>query len=670
MSDPVTDNASPFDAARAMASPLSINEEARTVDVVWTTGKRAKNYLPGSGAVWEELDVSPNAIRMNGLASGNAPVFDSHRKDSVRDQVGRVVSARLDGKRGVATLQFSAASDVEPLWQRVKDGTIRSVSVGYRIHKYQQVKDKTETVYRVTDWEPYEISIVSIPADDGAVIRAAGAQDESSAADPVIADAAIEIEQSRDAALDETTLPPAALTASQEQTLTDKVEAAAPEIVADNNAEAIRAAAVTAERARIAGIEEVLRSALPVLGEAGVAELRSAAMAGEMDAAAVRGAAFDRIARAQPVIRGTQSVQMGASGDDPSVIRNAMAEALAARMSHTYKPTNERHREWSGVRVSDMVRDLMVARGESNVPRSAVQLAERSFHTSSDFPLLLSSALNKVLLSDYAQASPTYRMFMGRRNFNDFKAHSFLRAGDFPALETLGEGGEIKMGTISEGREQVTLATYARGVRVTRQMLVNDDLGAFSDFSSMIGRRVSDYENALAFAVVTAGSGAGPNLADGNAVFTTGRGNRSASGAVIDLTTLGAARQSLRSRTSPDGLRLNLSPRYLLTGPAYETVAWQFTSAQFVPATAGTANPFRGVYEPIVDANIAGNNWYLFADPVAAPVYIYGFLDGAEGPQVRTTNPQNSDGAVQVDVWMDFACGAIDWRGGFFNAGA
>jgi len=668
--DVVTEQECAVDAARAFAGPLSINAEDRTVEVIWTTGKRAKNYITGVGAVLEELEVSPAAVRMGGLASGNAPVFDSHRKDSVRSQIGRVVSARIEGKRGIATLQFSAASDVEPLWQRVVDGTVRSVSVGYRIHKYQQVKAGADTVYRITDWEPFEISIVPIPADDGAVIRSApvepaqfvAVEPSEAAAEPLAP-----VEAARAETIATSTI--AAPAAYQEQTMTDQVTTAAPATVAAPNAEAIRAEAVSAERARIAGIEEALRAAQPVLGEAGIAAVRAEALGGEMDGAAVRLRLFDLMAKAVPVVSGAQRVQMGASGDDPAVIRDAMAEALAVRMKSSYQPKGERFREWAGVRPSDMVRDLMAARGERDIPRNPVLLAERSFHTTSDFPLLLSSALNKVLLADYAQAVPTYRMFMARRNFNDFKAHSFLRAGDFPALTALGEGGEIQTGTISEGREQITMATYARGVRVTRQMLVNDDLGAFGDFAGMIGRRVVDYENALAFAIVTAGSGAGPNLADGNAVFTTGRGNRSASGAAIEVATLSTARASLRARTSPDGLKLNLAPRYLLTGPAYETIAWQFTSAQYVPATAATTNPFRGVYEPLVDANITGNNWYLLADPAAAPVYVYGFLNGAEGPQVRTTNPPGTDGAVQVDVWMDFACGAIDWRGGWFNAG-
>ena len=62
------------------------------------------------------------------------------------------------------------------------------------------------------------------------------------------------------------------------------------------------------------------------------------------------------------------------------------------------------------------------------------------------------------------------------------------------------------------------------------------------------------------------------------------------------------------------------------------------------------------------------NRWYLFSDPVAAPVYVYGYLNGAEGPQVTTGPVQGADG-VEVSVIFDFGVGAIDWRGAWFNPG-
>lgn len=651
MADEPTERAALRLVARAaQAQPSTLNDETREVEFIFSTGARAMNYIPGEGMCWEELDMSPSAVRMGRLTAGEAPVLDSHRNyGGVGAVLGRVVSARLEGGKGIARLRFSEADDVKSAWQKIKDGTLRTVSVGYQIHRYEITKAESgPSTVRVTDWEPLEISVVPIPADAGATVRAEIVA-ESAPASPT----------------------PAAEPANQETVVMADQPNAAPAAPAAVDVDAVRAEAQRAERDRISGIEGVLTAARGIIPADVEASLRTRAVSEGLAVEAARAAVFDALvtAQRQTTTSPAQTVRMGASGDDPAAIRAAMSDALARRIKPDFKAC-ERASEWAGVGLRDMAGDMLRAQGERNIPRNAVQLAERSFHSTSDFPLLLGDALNKVLLADYQQATPTYRQFMGRRDFRDFKPHRHLRIGDFPALQVLAEGGEIKAGTISESREQVTIATYGRGVRVTRQMLVNDDLGAFGDFAAMIGRRVMDFENAAAFTIVTTASGAGPNLADGSAVFTTGRTNKAASGGAIDITSLSTARSALRSQTSADGLKLNLSPRYLLTGPAYETIAWQYASAQYTPATAATANPFRGVYEPIVDANITGNNWYLFADPAVAPVYVYGFLNGAEGPQVRTSNPIGTDGAVQMDVYLDFGCGPIDYRGGYLNAGA
>ena len=76
-------------------------------------------------------------------------------------------------------------------------------------------------------------------------------------------------------------------------------------------------------------------------------------------------------------------------------------------------------------------------------------------------------------------------------------------------------------------------------------------------------------------------------------------------------------------------------------------------------------NPF---VQPLVEPLIQANRWYLFSDPLSAPVYVYGYLNGAEGPQV-TTGPVSGVDGVEVSVIFDFGVGAIDWRGAWFNPG-
>jgi hypothetical protein len=349
-----------------------------------------------------------------------------------------------------------------------------------------------------------------------------------------------------------------------------------------------------------------------------------------------------------------------------------MAEAIAVRAMPGYQAQGGgRHVEFLGWRPSEMVAELMRARGERTVPRDAAKLAERAFQTTSDFPLLLSAAANKMLLAAYQPAQPTYRTLFLRRDFRDFKPHRHLRIGDFPNLVQLSENGEIQAGTMSESQELVSLATFARRIRVTRQMLVNDDLGAFTDFAAMIGRRVADFENATAYALLNTASGAGPTLTTGAAaVFATGaaRANMAASGTALDLANLATGRAAVMKQKTLDGLPISIgSSMRLLVGPNQELAARQLTVAVQATQTSN-ANVYAGFIQPLVEPLIPANRWYLFADPITAPVYVYGFLNGAEGPQV-TTGPVSGVDGVEVSVIFDFGVGAIDWRGAWFNAG-
>ncbi|QDJ10319.1 Phage Head Protease [Roseomonas mucosa] len=324
-----------------------------------------------------------------------------------------------------------------------------------------------------------------------------------------------------------------------------------------------------------------------------------------------------------------------------------------------------------GWRPSDMMGELLRARGERNIPRNPTILAERAFHTTSDFPALLSAAANKMLLAAYAPAQPTYRTLFLRRDFRDFKPHRHLRVGDFPNLVALSENGEIQAGTMSESQELVFLQTFARRIRVTRQMLVNDDLGAFTDFASMIGRRVADFENATAYALVNSANGDGPTLITGNAaVFGTAaaRANKAGAGTLLDLPNLALGRAAVMRQRTLDGLPIAVGAQMrLLVGPNQELAARQLTVSVAATQTSN-ANVYAGFVQPLVEPLIPANRWYLFSDPFAAPVYVYGYLNGAEGPQVTTGNVQGVDG-VEVSVIFDFGVGAIDWRGAWFNPG-
>ena len=676
-----------FMAQRAITAPATVDRAARTVEVVWSTGARARNFVPALGLITEELEMSPNAVRMEALRSGRAPVLDTHRRSGARDVLGRVTAARLERGRGYATLQFSTAADVEPVWQRIADGTLRAVSVGYRVHRYQPRPDAAtgETVHRAVDWEPFEISVVPVPVDRDAAVRAQGEQGlPAPAIEPALPD--------EDPPMPETTpeapaapAPSAPLTPPQETTVTTSPAPAVasapatppePNRAAPPDLDAVRAEAQRAERERIAGIDAAVEAARALLPADRITPIRAEAIAQGWTGDQARRALFDALVAHGPRPSIPARPETGPSHDDPAQILDAMAEALAARAMPGYRPQGEngrsgRHAEFMGWRPSDMIGELLRARGERSVPRNPTLLAERAFHTSSDFPLLLAAAANKMLLAAYQPAQPTYRQIFLRRDFRDFKPHRHLRIGDFPTLLPLAENGEIQVGTMSESQEIVLLQTFARRIRVTRPMLVNDDLGAFTDFAAAIGRRVAEFENATAYNLLNSANGDGPTLTTGSApVFATGaaRANKASTGTVLDTDTIGAGRTAIMKQRTLDGLPISMGQAMrLLVGPNQELAARRAT-VTVAASEIGKANVFAGFVQPVIEPLIQANRWYLFSDPVAAPVYVYGYLNGAEGPQVTTGPVQGADG-VEVSVIFDFGVGAIDWRGAWFNPG-
>ena len=154
---------------------------------------------------------------------------------------------------------------------------------------------------------------------------------------------------------------------------------------------------------------------------------------------------------------------------------------------------------------------------------------------------------------------------------------------------------------------------------------------------------MADFENATAYALVNAASGDGPTLATGAAaVFGTAaaRANKASAGTALDLPNLALGRAAVMRQKTLDGLPIAIgSSMRLLVGPCQELAARQLTVSVAATQTSN-ANVYAGFIQPLIPTN----RWYLFSDPVTAPVYVYGYLNGAEGPQVTTGPVSGVDG--------------------------
>lgn len=135
----------------------ALDEEGRTVDLTFSSEDPYERFFG-----MEVLDHSRDSVRLDRLRSAGVGLFN-HDRDVV---IGTLSDVDLKDGKGTARLQFFDDEDGNRIFGKVKGG-LRNVSVGYRVHamKLEESKDDGPDTYRVTDWEPFEVSIVSVPAD-------------------------------------------------------------------------------------------------------------------------------------------------------------------------------------------------------------------------------------------------------------------------------------------------------------------------------------------------------------------------------------------------------------------------------------------------------------------------------------------------------------------------
>ena len=137
----------------------SFDQANRTVELAFSSEIEVERWY---GV--EILDHSPESVRLDRLRDGGA-LLVNHDWD---DQVGVVESVSIDAdRRGRAVVRFGRSAHADEIFNDIVDGIRKHVSVGYRVlaAQLQEIRDEYTDVYRITDWEPYEISIVSVPAD-------------------------------------------------------------------------------------------------------------------------------------------------------------------------------------------------------------------------------------------------------------------------------------------------------------------------------------------------------------------------------------------------------------------------------------------------------------------------------------------------------------------------
>ena len=626
----------PIQTRQAVFQPATLNDAERTVELVWTTGARVRRMDYWTGLVYyEELSVSPESVDLSRLNSG-APLLNTHSAYSLSDVIGVVDKAWIEGGEGRAIVRFSEREDVAPILADVKAGIIRNVSVGYQVDKYV-IEEGDVTVYRAITWTPMELSLVPIPADSGAGTRSAPDQPRTAPCEFINR---AEARQTKESAM--TQVLPAAVSA--------------PDL------DVIRAEAAILERSRVNEISTLCETHK-------VPELRAKLVDGGMTLDAARSAILDAVAArdAGGTAPRLPFGQNATAADETDARRSAVENAILHRASPGTIKLTEAGRQYRGLSLLEMGRDLLEKSGENTRGMDKLQLAQRALATS-DFPYILANVANKTLRAGYEAAPQTFKPFTRQTSAPDFKSIQRTAMGDAPALKKVNEHGEFTVGTIGEGKETYQLATYGRIVSITRQTIINDDLDAFASLPGKFGVAAANLESDIVWGIITANAA----MNDSVALFHANHGNLTGTGTAISVDALGVARALMRKQTGIDGTLINVQPSFLIVPAAKELLAQQFTSVNYVPAQSSALNPFAGTLQVIAEPRLDANSttaWYLAANPMQIDTLEYCYLEGNEGVYIESRNGFEVDG-LEIKARLDFAAKAIDWRGLYKNAGA
>lgn len=664
----------PVQVRAATLEPATFNEADNTVEIVWTQGASVRRFDYWEGKPYDEaLDVTPEAVDMTRFDAGTVQVIDNHRLyGGVNAILGIAERGWIADGEGRAIIRLSQRPEVAGIVADIRAGVIRAISFGYSVQQYaitpgaQRTDGGTVDLYRAVRWTPQEISFVTVPADAGAGTRSSPQASQQQEAQPGGLPCEFVRAAAHPSATQEQRMPQANTqgdggTADTQQTAenTGTVNRAAPAATpapAAPQADATRAADVVA-----------------LCQRHGASDLAEGLLRQNATIDQARAAILDRMDAQDQQRRGGSTVSVQTVRDEHETRMRGMQEAILSRMDPRTALT-DLGRQYRGMSLVEMAREALEGLGVSTRGLARNEIASRAFsvraggyHTTADFPSLLGGVGARRLRAAYEAAPSTFQLWARRAaNLQDFRITNVLAVGGAPELKKLNEAGEYTYGTISEDATGYRAFSYGRAIGLTRQMFVNDDLGAFDRLLQRFGEAARRLENRLVYDQITGN----PTMQDGTALFHASHGNLLTTGSALSLDNMGKARAAMRKQKDLDGKTvLNLAPAYMLVPSDLEQLAYQYTSGNYVPAKASDVNEFRAggrtavepIVEPLLD-EVSTTAWYMAASSGQIDTVEYAYVDGSEGVRTETFASEDIDG-VKVRATLDFAAKVIDWKG-------
>lgn len=332
------------------------------------------------------------------------------------------------------------------------------------------------------------------------------------------------------------------------------------------------------------------------------------------------------------------------------------------------------------------VRELYLAvtgdyefRGSFNAERS--QFANG---TAATMASIVANLLNKVVKAKWAELQPTYgwwKKIVTEEDFNTLQTVDWVTVGGFGDLPTVSEGAAYTELVWDDNAETAAWVKKGGYIGVTLEMMDRDQTRKVRQIPLAMATAGMRTLSASIGNIFTQASGAGPNLADGTALFHStstlrgGDGSAAASGN-LSTTALSAAewdvhiQKTYAKKELNSARRLGLRPTYMVIPIELEKTALGIFTSQIEPTSNAFYKNVRvaGAENVVVCPEFTDtNDWVSVVDPAVYPCLGVGYRFGRE-PEVfqagdEAVGSMFTNDELRVKSRFFYAAGVIDWRG-------
>jgi ATP-dependent protease ClpP protease subunit len=389
---------------------------------------------------------------------------------------------------------------------------------------------------------------------------------------------------------------------------------------------------------------------------------------------------------AEPIGGSYAAIEAGADERDKRV--DAAGDWLVFRAGVTSHDTDESKRvrkamdgnPYRGHSYADLARSVLEAngincRGMGRIALIDAAIKAAATHSTDDFPNIFENALHKTLRLGAQSVQPTWRRFCAVGSLSDFREHPRYTTGTFSDLQEVNENGEYVEGTMSDAeRESIRGSSKGRVLNIGRDILINDDMGVFSNATFRLGQASERTVEKDVYAKLAENGGNGPTLGDGNPMFHASHNNIASNPAAPSVEAVEAMRVLMAQQKDVSGNDfLDIRPDVWLGPIGLGGTARVVNNSEYDPDANNKlqrVNKVRGLFSDVVDTpRLSGTAWYMLAAAVIEPVIEVAFLDGVEEAQLTMEDDFGTAG-MKWRVIRDYGVAGVGYRGIVKNAGA